>query len=313
MFPGRWKHQPMTRLASGPTTAWPAPAHAATHGLKPPSCCLQLRIRDFRGICSLTTSPSRCKSSMLKYMPCLGILGNGGERRFPPPRVGSMKNARWWSVVYLCFMYIYIYIYLCVCTLFCSLSEGEQNNAQKKPSFEVGVHHKRRGWNDTSPHASKKMAPHFIPAAGVPSFGRWPQADDLTPHLSHGVERVLSNHFKSKYLVWDHQKKRAKFTCSWLLVQHLFFLGVGGVAHWHIPSRADGARRTRTERRDVHHSHWSLRAITALGAGPGLFQAIESEPGPRFQGVKDGKRTGSNVFWCEKSRTMGKFGMTKCN
>jgi hypothetical protein len=81
---------------------------------------------------------------MLKYMPCLGILGNGGERRFPPPRVGSMKNARWWSVVYLCFMYN-IYIYLCVCTLFCSLSEGEQNNAQKKPSFEVGVHHKRRG------------------------------------------------------------------------------------------------------------------------------------------------------------------------
>ena len=67
----------MTRLASGPTTAWPAPAHAATHGLKPPSCCLQLRIRDFHGICSLTTSPSRCLPSSMKYiyiyiyMPCL--------------------------------------------------------------------------------------------------------------------------------------------------------------------------------------------------------------------------------------------------
>ena len=39
-----------------------------------------------------------------------GTEVNGGFHH----RVGSMKNARWWSVVYLCFIYV-IYIYLSVC------------------------------------------------------------------------------------------------------------------------------------------------------------------------------------------------------
>ena len=219
----------MTRLASGPTTAWPAPAHAATHGLKPPSCCLQLRIRDFRGICSLTTSPSRCKSSMLKYMPCLGILGNGGERRFPPPRVGSMKNARWWSVVYLCFMYN-IYISVCV-HYFAHFQKVSKIMHKRNHLLRWGFTTKDEGETIHLHMRPKKWHPISSQLQGCHRSAAGPKLTTLLRTSAMGLKeyfQIISN----PNTWFGTTKKRGPNSPAvgcWFSI--CFFLGVGGVAH----------------------------------------------------------------------------------
>ena len=153
---------------------------------------------------------------------------NGGFHH----RVGSMKNARWWSVVYLCFIYvIYIYISICVCVhYFAHFQKVSKIMHKRKHLLRWGFTTKDEGETIHLHMRPKKWHPISSQLQGCHRSAAGPKLTTLLRTSAMG----LREYFQIQILGLGPPKKEGQIHLQLVVdsaVQQLFFLGVGGVAH----------------------------------------------------------------------------------